>query len=125
MTTSANDPSAGAGNAERIARLKQKYDAAAIDNGMRLRPDDFLDEATFEACWNTASAALDARPAVQRFCASFVDTTFQCGFEDTLESCQQSFGMWRDGVVDRLARCPRERDCDAFSSCIDRVFDGL
>jgi 4-carboxymuconolactone decarboxylase len=29
---------------ERIARLKQKYDAAAIDNGMRLRPDDFLDE---------------------------------------------------------------------------------
>lgn len=31
-------------NAERIGRLKQKYDAAAIDNGMRLRPDDFLDE---------------------------------------------------------------------------------
>lgn len=31
-------------NAARIARLKQKYDAAAIDNGMRLRPDDFLDE---------------------------------------------------------------------------------
>ena len=29
---------------QRIARLKQKYDAAAIDNGMRLRPDDFLDE---------------------------------------------------------------------------------
>jgi 4-carboxymuconolactone decarboxylase len=31
-------------NAERIARLKRKYDAKAIDNGMRLRPDDFLDE---------------------------------------------------------------------------------
>ena len=31
-------------NAERIDRLKRKYDAAAIDNGMRLRPDDFLDE---------------------------------------------------------------------------------
>jgi 4-carboxymuconolactone decarboxylase len=31
-------------NEERIARLKHKYDAAAIDNGMRLRPDDFLDE---------------------------------------------------------------------------------
>lgn len=31
-------------NEERIARLKQKYDAAAIDNGMRLRPGDFLDE---------------------------------------------------------------------------------
>jgi len=31
-------------NAERIARLKQKYDPKAIDNGMRLRPDDFLDE---------------------------------------------------------------------------------
>ena len=31
-------------NAERIDRLKQKYDPAAIDNGMRLRPDDFLDE---------------------------------------------------------------------------------
>jgi 4-carboxymuconolactone decarboxylase len=29
---------------DRIARLKQKYDPAAIDNGMRLRPDDFLDE---------------------------------------------------------------------------------
>ena len=31
-------------NAERIKRLKEKYDAAAIDNGLRLRPDDFLDE---------------------------------------------------------------------------------
>lgn len=31
-------------NEERVARLKQKYDPAAIDNGMRLRPDDFLDE---------------------------------------------------------------------------------
>jgi alkylhydroperoxidase/carboxymuconolactone decarboxylase family protein YurZ len=31
-------------NDERIAKLKQKYDSAAIDNGMRLRPDDFIDE---------------------------------------------------------------------------------
>lgn len=31
-------------NAERIKRLKQKYGATGIDNGMRLRPDDFLDE---------------------------------------------------------------------------------
>src|SRR6187431_3559379 len=31
-------------DAERIERLKKKYDAAAIDNGMRLRPGDFLDE---------------------------------------------------------------------------------
>jgi alkylhydroperoxidase/carboxymuconolactone decarboxylase family protein YurZ len=34
MTT--NDP--------RITRFKQKYAPAAIDNGLRLRPDDFLDE---------------------------------------------------------------------------------
>src|SRR5687768_7151652 len=34
MTT--NDP--------RIARFKNKYNPAAIDNGLRLRPDDFLDE---------------------------------------------------------------------------------
>lgn len=31
-------------DAERIERLKRKYGAAAIENGMRLRPDDFLDE---------------------------------------------------------------------------------
>ena len=31
-------------NAERIERFRKKYGAAAIDNGMRLRPDDFLDE---------------------------------------------------------------------------------
>lgn len=31
-------------NEQRIERLKKKYDPAAIDNGMRLRPDDFLDE---------------------------------------------------------------------------------
>ncbi|MCC7487508.1 MAG: carboxymuconolactone decarboxylase family protein [Burkholderiales bacterium] len=30
--------------AERLARLGRKYGAAAIENGMRLRPDDFLDE---------------------------------------------------------------------------------
>ncbi len=41
MTATPNEPAA---QAERIARLKQKYDAAAIDNGMRLRPGDFLDE---------------------------------------------------------------------------------
>ena len=28
----------------RIARFKEKYGAAIIDNGLRLRPDDFLDE---------------------------------------------------------------------------------
>ena len=42
MTTNTNEQART--DAERIARLKQKYDAAAIDNGMRLRPDDFLDE---------------------------------------------------------------------------------
>ncbi len=31
-------------DAERIERLKQKYGAAAIENGMRLRPNDFLEE---------------------------------------------------------------------------------
>src|SRR6185503_9694793 len=31
-------------NSERIERFRKKYGAAAIDNGMRLRPDDFLDE---------------------------------------------------------------------------------
>jgi 4-carboxymuconolactone decarboxylase len=42
MTANTNDQSRG--SAERIERLKRKYAAAAIDNGMRLRPDDFLDE---------------------------------------------------------------------------------
>lgn len=42
MTASTNDRSGS--HAERVARLKQKYDPAAIDNGLRLRPDDFLDE---------------------------------------------------------------------------------
>ena len=40
MTAKPNEP----GHAERLARLKQKYGAAVIDNGLRLRPDDFLDE---------------------------------------------------------------------------------
>jgi 4-carboxymuconolactone decarboxylase len=31
-------------NAERLQRLKNKYDPAAIDNGMRLHPNDFIDE---------------------------------------------------------------------------------
>ena len=35
---------ASADAAQRVARLKQKYDSAAIDNGMRLHPDHFLDE---------------------------------------------------------------------------------
>ena len=30
--------------AERVKRLKSKYGAAVIDNGLRLRPDDFVDE---------------------------------------------------------------------------------
>ena len=30
--------------AERIERVKKKYGVAVIDNGMRLRPDDFLEE---------------------------------------------------------------------------------
>jgi hypothetical protein len=29
---------------ERIEALKEKYGAAPIENGLRLRPDDFLDE---------------------------------------------------------------------------------
>jgi len=42
MTANTSDP--GRTVAERVARLKQKYAPAAIDNGMRLRPEDFLDE---------------------------------------------------------------------------------
>jgi alkylhydroperoxidase/carboxymuconolactone decarboxylase family protein YurZ len=48
MTTASNDPSHG--SSERIARLKQKYDAQAIDNGLRLRPDDFLGELEWRDC---------------------------------------------------------------------------
>jgi len=44
MTANENEQGSARTDAERIERLKQKYDAAAIDNGMRLRPDDFLDE---------------------------------------------------------------------------------
>ena len=44
MTSNTANDASGARAAERVARLKQKYDPAAIDNGMRLRPDDFLDE---------------------------------------------------------------------------------
>ena len=44
MTANSNEQGSGRTKAERIERLKQKYSAAAIDNGMRLRPDDFLDE---------------------------------------------------------------------------------
>ena len=41
MPANTTDTSA---HADRIARLKLKYDPVAIDNGMRLRPADFLDE---------------------------------------------------------------------------------
>ncbi|OGA49969.1 MAG: hypothetical protein A3G24_07870 [Betaproteobacteria bacterium RIFCSPLOWO2_12_FULL_62_13] len=45
MTRNINDEQASARiDAERIERLKQKYGAAAIENGMRLRPYDFLEE---------------------------------------------------------------------------------
>jgi len=42
MTTNTATPTQS--DTERIARFKEKYGAATIDNGMRLRPDDFLDE---------------------------------------------------------------------------------
>jgi len=44
MTANNKEQGSARTDAQRIERLKQKYDAAAIDNGMRLRPDDFLDE---------------------------------------------------------------------------------
>lgn len=34
----------GSARADRIEALKEKYGAAIIDNGLRLRPDDFLEE---------------------------------------------------------------------------------
>lgn len=37
-------PKPSSEEADRISWLKQKYGAAIIDNGLRLRPDDFLDE---------------------------------------------------------------------------------
>jgi alkylhydroperoxidase/carboxymuconolactone decarboxylase family protein YurZ len=44
MTADKKEQPSASTNAQRVERLKQKYDPAAIDNGMRLRPDDFLDE---------------------------------------------------------------------------------
>ena len=37
---------------QRIERLKQKYGTKAIENGMRLRPHDFLDEVERKSAWN-------------------------------------------------------------------------
>ena len=44
MTADKKEQPSASTNAQRVERLKQKYDPAAIDNGMRLRPDDFLEE---------------------------------------------------------------------------------
>jgi alkylhydroperoxidase/carboxymuconolactone decarboxylase family protein YurZ len=44
MTAKTNEQRSANADAERIARFKQKYGAAVIDNGLRLRPDDFIDE---------------------------------------------------------------------------------
>jgi len=39
-----NEQSSARTDAERVERFKQKYGAAIIDNGLRLRPGDFIDE---------------------------------------------------------------------------------
>ncbi|MGZ5122857.1 MAG: carboxymuconolactone decarboxylase family protein, partial [Burkholderiales bacterium] len=44
MTSNNKEQRSARSDAQRIEQFKQKYDAVAIDNGMRLRPDDFLDE---------------------------------------------------------------------------------
>jgi alkylhydroperoxidase/carboxymuconolactone decarboxylase family protein YurZ len=44
MTATTNEQRSANADAERIVRFKQKYGAAVIDNGLRLRPDDFIDE---------------------------------------------------------------------------------
>jgi 4-carboxymuconolactone decarboxylase len=44
MTKNTDEQGSARTDAERIARFKQKYGAAIIDNGLRLRPDDFIDE---------------------------------------------------------------------------------
>ena len=44
MTVNTNEWGSARTDAQRIERLKQKYGAAIIDNGLRLRPDDFIDE---------------------------------------------------------------------------------
>lgn len=44
MTANTNDQGSANTDAERIARYKRKYGAAVIDNGLRLRPEDFIDE---------------------------------------------------------------------------------
>ena len=44
MTSNTNEQGSAHAGAERIERFRKKYGAAIIDNGLRLLPDDFLDE---------------------------------------------------------------------------------
>jgi 4-carboxymuconolactone decarboxylase len=44
MTSNTNDQGSAHADEERIEHFKQKYGATIIDNGLCLRPDDFIDE---------------------------------------------------------------------------------
>jgi hypothetical protein len=88
-----------------------------------VRQSEVLWDAEFQTCWSDARTKLEPRAHVRNFCGAFIEHWFDCGLWFPQSECESIYGMWSDAVIDRLAQCQNQLDCEAFDSCVAGVFE--
>jgi hypothetical protein len=82
-------------------------------------------DAATDACWQDAGQTVAPTARTRSFCASYSETWFECGSWLSTQECEGIYGMWDDGVIDRVAACELSPTCGELDLCVETTFDTL
>jgi hypothetical protein len=87
--------------------------------------DDAAWTTEVDACWTEAALSVAVTDRARRFCPEYSLAWFECGYTLPVSECDHGFSMWSDPVIDRLAACEANLDCNGFQTCVSNAFSSL
>jgi len=89
-----------------------------------LRGGDERWDAAYGACWDQAKSAVEVTASVRAFCEIYTLAEFDCGYWYAMDACERDFGMWSEGLRNRVTACVTNRTCSVAESCLSALFEG-
>lgn len=103
--------------AQRLAPCLERFTCAEI-----MGPEENL-ELAYDRCWEAASLQVVATPELRELCARYSPAGFECGWAESTQQCEQTFGMWEVSIRDQVQLCLDANECSEVDACITEVFE--
>lgn len=84
--------------------------------------DDNAWKQASQSCWDTARKEVPPTEHLREFCAQYAETWFECGAWFSTADCEDAFGMWSDGMLNRVSACREQASCSDFEACVHAIF---